>query len=553
MNETQVHGKTYDGMTREMPGCFPALRLAKSLGRRLKRVFRKATPHPPRSDAATAGSEISCCSFNNNMVQGGIPTWPSGVYLPPQYKIYQTHDWSLRALPSIKRSPMRGCMGYPVASVSPPSPPPRSHQTATAKFPLPETRKKPEEKPGPSTLRGEKPVQVSRSQVEVGLSKSVANATGSQAPKSWSIKSVPGSTKERAKPGDIGSSIPSAKHPSPPPESATSDSPKPNSDPSPFGATEKIQVPKPNPSAPVPFHSSPKPPISAPRPISKGVTVKKLPPPLPRASLLQRKRISRQPQVAELFREFVVGVPEILSSTPSQKSKDLNPKKSGLGVIGEMASKSPYFLGIAKDVQTYRNMIEDLIATIRQFQPKDMDQVVSFGDFVDGRLAPLTDEAKVLDAFDWPPRYNHIREAAGVHRQLLEVEEGFLHWVRCRLTVEDELLAMEKHLGAMIEKLDLLLKDQEAMEKRFKDAALPWHTSVWVKTKQASLQLFLAYASLAIPEVATSSSKKRSQSLLKRIVEFAYKVHTLAAGFCPQCVTKFEEIRALVAAARAGD
>ncbi|GMH38905.1 hypothetical protein BSKO_06803 [Bryopsis sp. KO-2023] len=374
--------------------------------------------------------------------------------------------------------------------------------------------------------------------------------------------------------GCTGYPVASASPPPPLPESlraAIAGFPTPDIEKKPDPSTQsikQIQIPKPqavgmerkighrlsgttSPTDPKPFHSLQKSPPSAPKPISKGVAVKKLPPPLPKASLLRKKRISRQPQVAELFREFVVGVPEILSSTPSQKSKDSNPKKSGLGVIGEMASKSPYFLGIARDVETYQGMIQELIAAIHGFQPKDMEQVVKFVDFVDGSLAPLTDEVKVLEGFDWPPRYTHIREAAGVYRQLSEVQEGFLHWVRCRRTMEDEMLAMEKHLGAMIEKIDLLLKDQEAMEKRFKDALLPWSTSVWVRTKQASLQLFLAFASLAIPEVASTTSKKRSQSLLKRLVEFAFKVHALAAGFCPQCVAKFEEIRALVAAARA--
>ncbi|GMH37193.1 hypothetical protein BSKO_05066 [Bryopsis sp. KO-2023] len=93
------------------------------------------------------------------------------------------------------------------------------------------------------------------------------------------------------------------------------------------------------------------------------------------------------------------------------------------------------------------------------------------------------------------------------------------------------------------------MREEDAMAERFRGASLPWDPKIWIKTKRASLQLFLAYSSIAIPEVAARSSKE-STPILKGLVEFAYKTHTLAEGFCPACVAKFDEIRLLVATSR---
>ncbi|GMH37199.1 hypothetical protein BSKO_05072 [Bryopsis sp. KO-2023] len=489
VNQSKVRGNSHrmEKKSSQVPSCFPALRLVRSLGRRLKKWVTK--PSPARSDIATVGSESSL--YCDPEIFDDL-TWDGA----------RTPQWRVRLMPSsIKGSQPPG---FPLPSKTARIPPSRipEHVTPGIRISNPKPAK---EVPIPKSQEGQGVVAAEKDKEQLAPPPS-RQKEKSDAPDCSSISPSP----KKARPYVHPPPAP----PVPPRQKAKSDAPGcPSISPAPKKSRPQLR-----------------------------------PPPAPPAPPLQKNRIRRQPQVSDLFRDFVVGAQQLAATTTKGQGVK-TPQKGGADVIGEMMAKSPFYLGIAKDRELHRGMIMGLIESIESFQGTDMGHLSSYVLEIESKLSVLTDESKVLEAFNWPARFSKMREAVKVHDEMSGMRKTFENWERCRPSTKAELQAMEAFLTRSTERIDLVMREEEAMGERFRGASLPWDPKIWMKTKRASLQLFLAYSSLAIPEVAARSPKD-SVPILKGLVEFAYKTHTLAEGFCPACVAKFDEIRLLVATSR---
>ncbi|GMH37192.1 hypothetical protein BSKO_05065 [Bryopsis sp. KO-2023] len=285
----------------QVPSCFPALHLVRSLGRRLKRWMTK--PSPARSDIATMGSE-------------------SSLYCDPDIFDDLTWDWRVRLMPSsIKGSQPPGCVpGSPLPSKTAPVPPSKILEHVTPGIPISNPKPAPgseKKTPIPKSQEGQGVVAAEKEKEQLAPPPS-RQKEKSDAPRCSSMSPAPKKSRPHLRPT-----------PAPP---------------APPRQEEKLDAPDCSFISPTPKKSGPH----------------LHPPPAPPVPPLQKNRIRRQPQVSDLFRDFVVGAQQ-LAATTTKGQGPKPPKKGGADVIGEMMAKSPFYLGIAKDRELHRGMIMGLI------------------------------------------------------------------------------------------------------------------------------------------------------------------------------------------------
>lgn len=91
------------------------------------------------------------------------------------------------------------------------------------------------------------------------------------------------------------------------------------------------------------------------------------------------------------------------------------------GIVGELQNRSTHLLAIKADVQAKAGLINHLIAKLQQITFADVDQVLTFVDWLDQQLSTLSDETAVLKHFSWPERKADALQAISTlfsHRSL---------------------------------------------------------------------------------------------------------------------------------------
>ncbi|GMH45094.1 hypothetical protein BSKO_13051 [Bryopsis sp. KO-2023] len=558
-------------MKSEMPVCFPALRLAKSLGRRLKKLFGKAPPPPPRSDVATIGSSgRSYCFLDQNTMEGDMPTWHSGIFLPPPppaHKVYQGHDWSLRALPSIRRSPIPGCGNgaqnrpsafrhhQPESLPQPFKTTQFSSNSEEASTPLAKGQPAPNEthlqaasgqsghyvveralerrtamcekmrcvsNPKDACQTDKKPFRDDESMVSgapncAGKSKSATSAFA-ECPPTPTIVQCPINDHDveqkhcTTTDPDHGDQSKSKPHICPEVSLPATSMAAPSLA---LGVAQQA-------AAPISIASPVKKPLrmasGVPPPPPLRAAPKGIPPPPPRR-LKTMLQIRHQSSVVDTFQKYVRGGKQLAASTKPAKITTM----TSIGLIDELESRSPYKKKIQEEIVTSQAMLQDLAEKIRTKKHTKMSDLISFVDNVNSELAKLTDEGQVLRSFEsWPTeRYEQMQESVKLFQDLMEMKKRFFiskrlsSWQTGLRTVAEDLNGMEKLTTASIQKIDKMQQQEVQLAEKFSKAGLPWKNGIWKEVRISSLTLLSIYLTVALSRAKGDVASSTRVALLK--------------------------------------
>ncbi|CAL9107607.1 unnamed protein product [Musa textilis] len=209
--------------------------------------------------------------------------------------------------------------------------------------------------------------------------------------------------------------------------------------------------------------------------------------------------------------------------------------KAHLSIVGELQHRSAHLLAIKADVETKRHLIKHLIEKVRSVSFANMEEVLTFVDWLDGELSTLADERAVLKHFDWPEKKaDALREAAFEFRDLkrLEAEVSSFKDDVC-LPCE----ATQKTISNLLDKLERsvgrLTKLRTASMLSYSECKIPtdWmlESGMVCKMKQASVQLARVYmrrVSMELESVRPSEKETAQKALLfQGVVRFAYRAH----------------------------
>ncbi|GMH45102.1 hypothetical protein BSKO_13059 [Bryopsis sp. KO-2023] len=544
-----------------MPVCFPALRLAKSLGRRLKKLFGKAPPPPPRSDVATIGSSgRSYCFLDQN--------------------------WSLRALPSIRRSPIPGCGNGPQNRPSafrhhqPESLPqpfkttPFSFNSEEASTPLAKDQPAPNEthlqaasgQPGHYVVEralerrtamcekircvsgpeyacqtDKKPFRDDESMVS-GAPNCAGKSTTSafaECPPTPTIVQRPINDHDveqkhcTTTDPDHGDQSKSKPHICPEVSLPATSMAAPSLA---LGVAQQA-------AAPISIAS----PVEKPLRMASGVppppplraAPKGIPPPPPRR-LKTMLQIRHQSSVVDTFQKYVRGGKQLAASTKPAKITTM----TSIGLIDELESRSPYKKKIQEEIVTSQAMLQDLAEKIRTKKHTKMSDLISFVDNVNSELAKLTDEGQVLRSFEsWPTeRYEQMQESVKLFQDLMEMKKRLSSWQTGLRTASEDLNGMEKLTTASIQKLDKMQQQEVQLAEKFSKAGLPWKNGIWKEVRISSLTLLSIYLTVALSRAKGDVASSTRVALLKGAILYTYTIQGFVGGLDAKCRALFDQL-----------
>lgn len=116
-------------------------------------------------------------------------------------------------------------------------------------------------------------------------------------------------------------------------------------------------------------------------------------------------------------------------------------------LLSEISMKSGYAQSVREDVVKYDKAIRELIGSIANLKPANMDLLLEFVKSTDCFLDGLSDENAVLKSFNWPKKYYIFREAIVLYSELVELRKRLEEWGRLMpYCVVDELKQMRKFM-----------------------------------------------------------------------------------------------------------
>lgn len=220
-------------------------------------------------------------------------------------------------------------------------------------------------------------------------------------------------------------------------------------------------------------------------------------------------------------------------------------------IVGELQNRSRHLLAIKADVETKAELIEDLIKKIHTSTYTDVEQVLTFVDWLDQQLSTLSDETAVLKHFNWPERKaDALREAASEYRHL-----------KCLLT---DISSLNDDAGspspcdATLRKISMLLDKLEKSMSRlvnlrssampsYKELRIPTYwmldSGVAAKMRLASVNLAKMYTKRVLKELDGRDTAGNEAALVAQSVRFIYRVHQFAGGLDCEAMHAFEELR----------
>lgn len=325
--------------------------------------------------------------------------------------------------------------------------------------------------------------------------------------------------------------------PRPPPRSSSSKTPG-------AATTAGTGVPPAPPRPPMPPGAPPPPPRPGGPPL----------PPPPPGSLSKGPagdKVHRAPEVVEFYQTLM----------KREAKKDINPalitttsnvSDARSNMLGEIANKSTFLLAVKADVETQGDFVQSLAAEVRAASFDDVEDLVSFVQWLDEELSFLVDERAVLKHFDWPEgKADAMREAAFEYQDLMKLEK------RVTSFVDDPALPCEaalKKMYSLLEKVEqsvyALLRTRDMAISRYREFGIPTNwlqdSGVVGKIKLSSVQLARKYMMRVASELDAMSGTEKEPNrefLLLQGVRFAFRVHQFAGGFDAESMRYFEELR----------
>lgn len=310
-------------------------------------------------------------------------------------------------------------------------------------------------------------------------------------------------------------------------------------------------LPPPPPRPPLPSGAPPPPP---PPPAASGGPP---PPPPPPGGLLKGPltgdTVHRAPELVELYQSLMKR--ESKKDTTSIASSTSSAADIRSSMIGEIENRSAFILAVKADVETQGDFVQSLASEVRAATFTNIDDLVSFVNWLDEELSFLVDERAVLKHFDWPEsKADALREAAFEYQDLTKLEK------RVSSFVDDPKLSCEaafKKMYSLLEKVEqsvyALLRTRDMAISRYREFGIPvdWLSDSGLvgKIKLSSVQLARKYMKRVASELDASSGTEKEPNrefLLLQGVRFAFRVHQFAGGFDAESMRAFEELRSRV-------
>ncbi|GJV84228.1 protein CHUP1, chloroplastic [Tanacetum coccineum] len=296
--------------------------------------------------------------------------------------------------------------------------------------------------------------------------------------------------------------------------------------------------PPPPPGAPPP----PPPPGGPPRP------------PPPPGSLARgpggADKVHRAPELVEFYQSLMKR--EAKKDTSIISSTLANTADARSNMIGEIENRSTFLVAVKADVETQGDFVESLASEVRAASFTDVEDLLTFVNWLDEELSFLVDERAVLKHFDWPEgKADALREAAFEYQDLKKLEKQVSNFVDdSSLACEPALKKMYKLLEKVENSVYALLRTRDMAMSRYKEFGIPvnWlqDSGVVGKIKLASVQLARKYMKRVASELDALEGPEKEPNrefLVLQGVRFAFRVHQFAGGFDSESMKAFEELR----------
>ncbi|KAK1279655.1 hypothetical protein QJS04_geneDACA004686 [Acorus gramineus] len=207
---------------------------------------------------------------------------------------------------------------------------------------------------------------------------------------------------------------------------------------------------------------------------------------------------------------------------------------------------------IKADVEMKGDFIRSLIQKIQSATYTDIEDVLTFIDWLDGQLSCLADERAVLKHFNWPERKaDAMREAAFEYRNLKRIETEISSYKDDTFVpIEGALKKMESLMDKSDQIIQRLVRLRGSNMFTYKENRIPteWmlDSGMVSKIKLSSMKLAKTYMKRVSTEIASirpSERESMSGALLIQGVRFAYRAHQFVGGLDSETMRTFEEMR----------
>ncbi|CAN6445384.1 unnamed protein product [Victoria cruziana] len=264
-------------------------------------------------------------------------------------------------------------------------------------------------------------------------------------------------------------------------------------------------------------------------------------------------KVHRAPELVELYQSLMKR--EAKKEISSLGSVNHGSSDVRSNMIGEIENRSAFLLAVKADVENQGDFVQSLANEIRAAFFTNIEDVVSFVNWLDEELSFLVDERAVLKHFDWPEgKADAFREAAFEYQDLIKLEKRVSSFTdEPKLSCEAALKKMYSLLEKVEQSVYALLRTREMAISRYRDFGIPidWllDSGVVGKVKLASVQLARKYMKRVATELDVLSGPDKEPTrefLILQGVRFAFRVHQFAGGFDAESMRAFEELRSRV-------
>ncbi|XP_068660831.1 INCREASED PETAL GROWTH ANISOTROPY 1-like protein 2 [Aristolochia californica] len=301
-------------------------------------------------------------------------------------------------------------------------------------------------------------------------------------------------------------------------------------------------------NVPIPVPPPPPPPM----PQSKlAVRVPSQPPLPPHRGPVRTATVQKAPALVEFYHS--------LAKCDGKKNHQGSGNGGNRGVINahssivvEIQNRSSHLLAIKADIETKGDFIRSLIQKVKDAAYANIEDVLTFIEWLDRELASLSDERAVLKHFDWPERKaDAMREAAMEYRDLKRLQSEISFYE------DDPSMSWEVALKKMADLLDKsersiqrLIKLRDLTMASYRDCKIPtdWMlgSGIISKIKAATVKLtklYLKRVSVELESTRHSERESVQEALLSQCIRFAYRAHQFAGGLDSETMCAFEEMR----------
>ncbi|XP_077253732.1 hydroxyproline-rich glycoprotein family protein [Tasmannia lanceolata] len=340
--------------------------------------------------------------------------------------------------------------------------------------------------------------------------------------------------------------------PRPPPKSSTGST---GTDATANNPPSGIPRPPPPPGAPPPPPPPPPPGLPGAPPC----------PPPPPGSLSKGPgtgdKVHRAPELVEFYQSLMKREAKKDPTSISSTASNAGAADIRSNMIGEIENRSTFLLAVKADVETQGDFVQSLATEVRAASFTNIEDLVSFVNWLDEELSFLVDERAVLKHFDWPEgKADAFREAAFEYQDLMKLEKRVSSFVDDpKLSCESALKKMYSLLEKVEQSVYALLRTRDMAMSRYREFGIPvdWllDSGVVGKIKLSSVQLAKKYMKRVASELDALSGPEKEPNrefLLLQGVRFAFRVHQFAGGFDAESMRTFEELRNRANSTRTG-